>query len=72
MDKEFDFSTAKLPTQVPALQQLRQAYANQNKLDNDQKPIHAIEPDVWQLIQKHADNSEELARLNGMIRLLFA
>ncbi len=52
MDKEFDFSTAKLPTQVPALQQLRQAYANQNKLDNDQKPIHAIEPDVWQLIQK--------------------
>lgn len=30
-----------------------------------------IEPDVWQLIQAHANNQQEMARMNAILRGLF-
>lgn len=60
MDKEFDFSTAKRPSEVPALQQLRQAHKNsmaQNK---------AFDEDVESWVAKQDSNTKK--RVNEMIR----
>lgn len=75
MDKTFDFSQAKTPMQVPALQKLRQAQANHDKAQMQHNDIDirtVFDQDVVQLIKAHMDNKEDKAKINGMIRLLFA
>lgn len=60
MDKEFDFSTAKRPSDVPALQQLRQAHQNsiaQNK---------AFDDDVINWVAKQDSNTRQ--RINEILR----
>lgn len=60
MDKEFDFSTAKRPSDVPALQQLRQAHQNsiaQNK---------AFDDDVISWVAKQDSNTRQ--RINEILR----
>lgn len=38
-------------------------------MPNENPPM--IEPDVWQLIQAHANNQQEMARMNAILRGLF-
>lgn len=76
MDKEFDFATAKRPHEVPALAKMReireQHMAKNLESTNDTKPINLIDDDVWQLIGQHAQNAQDIARMNSIIRVLFA
>ncbi len=43
----------------------------QQAQENQDKPS-MIEPDVWQLIKQHANNPKDMARMNGILRSLFA
>lgn len=67
MDKDFDFTTAKPVSQVPALQQLRKAY-QESKQDDF---MHFFDSDVQQVIKQH-NTPKDRMRVNQMIRLLFA
>lgn len=63
MDKEFDFSTAKRANQVPALQQLRQAYQHSEQ-------AKVLDDDVlaWACIQ----DQNTKRHINEMIRNVMA
>ena len=67
MDKDFDFTTAKPVSQVPALQQLRKAH-QESKQDDF---MHFFDSDVQQVIKQH-NTPKDRMRVNQMIRLLFA
>lgn len=66
MDKDFDFTTAKPVSQVPALQQLRTAY-QENKQDDF---MSLFDSDVQQTLRMH-NTPQDRMRLNTMIRVLF-
>lgn len=40
------------------------------EISNEKPPM--IEADVWQLIKLHANNQKEMARMNAVLRGLFA
>lgn len=66
MDKEFNFSTAKKVSEIPALQQLRKAYAeSQDDLSS------FFDDDVKKVIRQHS-TPQDRVRLNAVIRALFA
>lgn len=70
MDKtyqDFDMIGAKrgLPPQIARLQA-----QNKTKAEIDERLL--IEPDVWQLILKKADNATEIARVNQVLRAMLA
>ncbi|STZ70246.1 Uncharacterised protein [Moraxella caprae] len=67
MDKDFDFTTAKPVSQVPALQQLRKAY-QESKQDDF---MRFFDSDVQQAIQQY-DTPQHRIRLNNVIRALYA
>lgn len=67
MDKDFDFTTAKPVSQVPALQQLRKAYQD-SKQDEF---MSRFDGDVQRILMQH-DTPKDRERLNTMIRVLFA
>lgn len=70
MDKDyqdFDMTGAKrgIPPQIARLQ-----VQNKAKAEIDERLL--IEPDVWQLILKKADNATEIARVNQVLRAMLA
>lgn len=67
MDKDFDFTTAKPVSQVPALQQLRKAH-QESKQDDF---MRFFDSDVRQAIQQY-DTPQHRIRLNNVIRALYA
>ncbi len=67
MDKDFDFTTAKPVSQVPALQELRKAYQESQK--NDLSSL--FDSDVQETLKMH-NTPQDRMRVNQMIRLLFA
>lgn len=67
MDKNFDFTTAKPVSQVPALQQLRKAYQDSQQDDL----LSLFDSDVKQTLKMH-NTPQDRMRLNTMIRVLFA
>lgn len=66
MDKDFDFTTAKPVSQVPALQKLRKAYQESQQDDF----VEFFDSDVQEVIKKH-NTPKDRMRVNQMIRLLF-
>ena len=66
MDKDFDFTTAKPVSQVPALQKLRKAYQESHQDDF----VEFFDSDVQEVIKKH-NTPKDRMRVNQMIRLLF-
>lgn len=67
MDKDFDFTTAKPISQVPALQQLRKAYQESQKDDL----LSLFDDDVQQTLKLH-NTPQDRIRLNAVIRAMFA
>lgn len=67
MDKDFDFSTAKPVSKVPALQKLRKAHQASQQDDW----VNFFDSDVQEVIRQH-NNPKDRERLNTMIRVLFA
>ncbi len=65
MDKEFDFSNAKRPNDVPAIQQLRQAYER-----SEQAHKQALDEDVLTWLVQQDKNTKE--RVNTVIRQFMA
>lgn len=65
--KDFDMSGAKrgIPPQVARLQA-------KHKAEHTQSDTDLIEPDVWQLIRKHAQNPTQIAKINGVLRTMLA
>lgn len=62
-----DFSQAKSVAEVPALAKLQ---AKRKAQKEQLKQANPLEPDVWQLILKKADNATEMARINQVLRAM--
>lgn len=48
------------------------ALAEQANNLNDNELNHVIAPDIWQLIRQKANNASEMAKMNGVLRVLLA
>lgn len=68
--KDFDMTgaTRGIPPQIARLQAKRKAEREQQ----GQSEISPIEPDVWQLILKKANNATEMAKINQVLRIMLA
>lgn len=66
---EIDFANAKNANDLPS--HVQNALKNRPQPQRPAEPVHAIEPDVWQLIREHMDSPTDMKRLNGVIRGLF-
>lgn len=64
-----DFSQAKPVSEVPALARLQGKRRDEKGQLEQANPL---EPDVWQLILKKADNATEIARVNQVLRAMLA
>lgn len=61
--------TSELPSHVQAVLQARKQVTVEHI---DHQALSVIEPDVWKLIKQKANNPQEMARMNGVLRLLLA
>lgn len=71
MDKDFDFTTAKPVSQVPALQKLRQAYQESQQQDD---LLSFFDIDVLEQIRQAQRENNEYHRqkANGILRVLLS
>lgn len=69
-----DFENGLSVDEVPILkarQARKNTATNRTQMQQD-IPTNVIEADVWQLIRQHSHNPHEMARMNGVLRSLFA
>lgn len=65
-----DFSQAKPVSQVPALAKIQAQRKLAIQQSQEDRPIDAIEDDVWFLIKQKIHNTQEITRMNGVLRSL--
>lgn len=69
-DKDFDMTgaTRGIPPQIAR----RQAKHKTEQEPSAQGEFSLIEPDVWQLIRQNADKASQIAKVNGVLRLMLS